>query len=461
MIDVPGMSGAELALTNALLGQLGAKRHRNAMRAAYYDGRNAIEDFGVSIPPAFRNVAVVLGWPAKAVDILNRRCVFEQFHSSGVDLASSGVEQAFADNRMARELPQVGVSSLVHSVAWLITTRGDVEAGEPKALITARDALTGTGEWDFRRRRLSSFLSVMATRDGEPSQVALHIPGQVITATRGRSGWSSERQRTGSDRVMVHPYVYRPNLGRPFGASRISRAVMSLTNSALRTVVRSEVSAEFYSSPQRYLLGADKQAFTDASGNVQNQWQAILGRVWAVQKDEDGDTPTVGQFPQSSQQPHMDQLKAWAQLFAGETSIPISSLGISSDANPTSAEAYLASREDLITEAEGTTDGWGVALEGVAADVAEVMNDGPVDMSGVTAAWRDVRFTSRAAAADAGAKIAAVVPGLADTEVGLELLGLSPDQIRRFLAERRVAAGRGVLEGLRAQVAAPDVVAAQ
>ena len=96
-------------------------------------------------------------------------------------------------------------------------------------------------------------------------------------------------------------------------------------------------------------------------------------------------------------------------------------------------------------EAEGTTDGWGVALEGVAADVAEVMNDGPVDMSGVTAAWRDVRFTSRAAAADAGAKIATVVPGLADTEVGLELLGLSPDQIRRFLAERRGAAGRGVV----------------
>ena len=39
-------------------------------------------------------------------------------------------------------------------------------------------------------------------------------------------------------------------------------------------------------------------------------------------------------------------------------------------------------------------------------------------------------------------------PWLAETEVGLELLGLSEQQIARALSEKRRLAGRGVLETL-------------
>ena len=41
---------------------------------------------------------------------------------------------------------------------------------------------------------------------------------------------------------------------------------MALTDQAARTSLRAEVSAEFFSSPQRYLLGADEEAFTDDDG---------------------------------------------------------------------------------------------------------------------------------------------------------------------------------------------------
>ena len=69
--------------------------------------------------------------------------------------------------------------------------------------------------------------------------------------------------------------------------------------------------------------------------------------------------------------------------------------------------------------------------------------------------WRSPVHTSRAAAADAGAKQLGVAPWLADTEVGLELLGLSEQQIRRAMAEKRRAAGRTVLASLTQQ---PPVV---
>ena len=54
----------------------------------------------------------------------------------------------------------------------------------------------------------------------------------------------------------------------------------------------------------------------------------------------------------------------------------------------------------------------------------------------------------RAAEADAGSKTVAAMPWLAETEVGMELMGLSDDQIKRAQAERRRAAGRNVLAAL-------------
>lgn len=46
----------------------------------------------------------------------------------------------------------------------------------------------------------------------------------------------------------------------------------------------------------------------------------------------------------------------------------------------------------------------------------------------------------------------AAVPWLAESNVGLELLGLSPQQITQALADRRRAAGRETLDALRAAV---------
>lgn len=456
---IPGLSDAEQGTLVALIEQLDAKESRNKLRAAYYDGRKAVTDLGISTPPAMRRMATVLGWPAKAVDVLNRRCNLDGFVIPGGSAEDLGINELWTANNLDTEAPQAGVSSLIHSVSWLITTLGDVEAGEPEVVITARDALTGTGLWDARRRTLRAFLSVIdRSETGEITEMVMYLPNGNVSMTRARGRWSVERRDHNLGRVPVEPLVYQPRLGRPFGSSRISRAVMSLTDSALRTVVRSEVSAEFYSAPQRYLLGADESAFVDQDGNTKTQWQAIIGRVWAIDSDEDGNKPEVGQFPQMSQQPHMDQLRAWAQLFAGETSIPISSLGISTDANPASAEAYHASREDLVSEAEGTTDGWSpawVRTMQTAVQLRDGLEQIPDAVTGLRAQWRNPAHLSRAAAADATSKLvtAGILP--ADSEVTLEMLGFDQTTVARIMADRRRAGGSAALRALVAAATPP------
>ena len=65
-----------------------------------------------------------------------------------------------------------------------------------------------------------------------------------------------------------------------------------------------------------------------------------------IDKDDSGDKPSVGQFTQQSVAPHLDQIKAFAGMFAGETGLTLDDLGFPSQ-NPSSSEAIKASHENL------------------------------------------------------------------------------------------------------------------
>jgi hypothetical protein len=127
----------------------------------------------------------------------------------------------------------------------------------------------------------------------------------------------------------------------------------------------------------------------------------------------------------------------------------LTSLGVSDMSNPTSSDSYIASREDLIAEAEGATDDWGPALQRAVARALAMQNgesEIPTEWQSIEPKWRSPVYLSRAAQADAGTKQLAAVPWLAETEVGLELLGLDEQQMKRAIAERRRNAGTQVLQ---------------
>lgn len=451
-LTVADLTNDEQSTLNQLWEQLKAKTPRNVTRSAYYDGRNAIRDIGVSIPPACRRLAVVLGWSAKAVDILNDRCVLEGFQAPGLELADTGLDEMVEANMLDVEAPQAGASSLIHATAFLVAHQGDTEAGEPAAIISCKDGLSGTGIWDRRRRSLSSFLSIIDVDKKGVTEFALYLPNRNVICRKQGGKWTVER-RDHTYGVPVEPLVYRPRLARPFGMSRISRPVMSLHDSAIRTALRSEVTAELYSVPQRVLLGADESVFKNEDGTPKPAWQVVFGRLWGIPDDEEATQPRadVKEFTAAPQTPHVEQLRAWAALFAGETSIPITSLGIAHEANPTSAEAYYASREDLIKTAETTTDTWSPSWRRTAQRGLMMWNgwdELPPDLAALRPKWRNPATPSRAAAADAAYKTLDKFPWLAETRTGLELFGFDKEFIDDALAERRRITGSAALEAI-------------
>ncbi|MFE9955844.1 phage portal protein [Micromonospora sp. NPDC005299] len=443
-ITLPGVSDDDNRTLNLLLERLAAKAERNRLRSAYYDMKKAVRLVGSVIPPQYWRLGIVLGWSGKAVDILARRCNLDGFVWPGGNLDDLGFREVWEGNNLGSEVSQGAISSLIHSTAFVVNTVGG--EGEPDALIHFRDALNATGVWNTRTRRLDNLLSVTGRNDdGKPTSLALYLDGRTVVAEKDSSGWSVDVQEHAYG-VPAEPLPYKPRLGRAFGSSRISREVMALQDQAVRALIRLEAHSDIYAIPDLWMLGADESIFKNADGTLKQSWQVVMGRIKGVPDDEDAQTPRadVKQFPATSPAPHLEALNAYAKMFARATSLPDTAVAITDMANPTSAEAYDASQQHLIAEAEGCTADWAPYLRRAAVRALAMANgvkaeDVPAEWSTIQPKWRDPRFLSRAAQADAGMKQLSAIPWLADTEVGLELLGLDAQQIDRALADRRRA----------------------
>lgn len=459
-VRIPGLTPDENALVNGLLGEIDRLRLKNMLRTSYYDNKRTIRMVGTLIPPQYFTLGLVVGWTGKAVDALARRCNLDGFVWADGDLDSIGGSEVWDDNQLSSEVDGAIVSAMQHGPAFLVNTVG--QADEPEALIHVKDATEATGTWNRRRRHLDNLLSVIARDDdGAALTLALYLDNETITAHRDKvnAKWQVDR----ADHVYGVPadvLPYKPTPRRPFGQSRITQPMMGLQDAAVRELVRREGHMDVYSYPEFWLLGADETVFRNADGTQRDMWNIRLGRIKGINDDKDESNPQlaradVKQFPASSPEAHWSDINGLSKLFARESSLPDSAVAISEMANPTSAESYDASQYELIAEAEGADDNFTAPLRksfvralamknGIAAD--EV----PAEWKSIDTQWRNPRYLARSAAADAGMKQLSVAPELIGTEVGYELLGLSPQQIKRAMAEKRRSSGRALIDTLRA-----------
>jgi len=461
------LTEAEQFTLSALVAQLDAKRPRAAVRDAYYDGKKRLDRYGISIPPQMRDLETVIGWPAKTCDVLASRLHLGGFVVPGQSSADTGIEDIFAANSMSVEIPQAFVSTFIHGVSFVAVTGGDTSIGEPEVLIQTMSATEATGLWDGRRRRLAAalWMPVFDARSRKPQTAVLYLDDQVITLSKEYGGkWMAVRAPHKLGRVPVVPLRYRPRMGRPFGMSRISRAVISLTDQAVRTMLRTEVSAEFYSSPQRYMLGADESAFVGPDGQARTQWEAVLGKMLVIGRDDSDQIPTVGQFPQLSMQPHAEHLRSIAMMYCGETDIPPANVGIIHD-NPSSADAIDAAWAGMVGVAELCQVELGSGLTEV-AQLAVMTRDGlssvPDELLRLRPKFRDASIPTKQAQTQS--TVMQITAGVLrpDSEIALEQLGYDQTDIERIQSEhKRAVAGDRLAQLLSVAktVSAPDPAA--
>ena len=167
-----------------------------------------------------------------------------------------------------------------------------------------------------------------------------------------------------------------------------------------------------------------------------------------ISRDEEGELPEVDVLPQQSMQPYVDQLRELAQEMAGALSLPVGSLGIVQD-NPSSADAIYAAREELVTEASDFNDANSYALNRVYRNIIQ-LRDGwlPADAARISTHWRNPARPSIVSQSDAMIKQIQAIPELGRTDVALEELGYTRQQIMRIRAQSEQQRGRDNLDAI-------------
>jgi len=439
---IPRLAPDHQTVVSKLLNQIQSKGGRHRLRRRYYDYKQGLKDLGISLPPQMRRVDTVLGWPAKAVDSMVNRTILDSWNlPDGLAAEDVGLDVVYEQNRLDTEIPSGLTTTLVNSVAFGFVSMGDESQGEPESMLLIRSPEWASGTWDSRRRCITEALSILSVDDiGQPDRMNLYLPGLVVIMRRSGATWDLSQVSHDLD-VPVEPIPFRPlPPARPFGYSRISRPIMSLTDSAIRTLVRTEIAAEFYNSPQRYALGVDDETFTDDNGEKIPGWKIILGHLLRLSRDEDGNLPEVGQFAQQSMQPNEGHFRMIAQAFAAETNLPLRSLGVVGD-NPESAESQRqAEREFALQITNWQQTALTPAFKRLMTYALRIHDDSPAARNvyrRMMPHWKRPDTVSPAEAADAVVKLNSAIPGFGATEVGLEMAGLEPQQIERFLAEQR------------------------
>lgn len=443
-IIVPDLSNDENVTLNSLLTKLNKKAPRNGIRSLYYDGKRRARQVGSVIPPQYAKIAFTLGWAAKAVDGLARRCHLDEMVWPDGDIDALGMRELEDSNFLMQEFAQAGTDSLLHGVSFLITTQGAF--GEPRALVHAKDALNATGDWNDRKRRLDNLLSITSRKGSDVTGFVLYLDGETISAEKDGI-WRVTDRSTHPWHVPAEAMPWSPRSARRGGRSRITRPVMSHQDAAVRALVRMEAHMDIYAIPKLMLLGADVSIFKNADGSMKTEAEIIMGRMFGIPDATDtnqvNQRAEVKQINAESPQAHLAELNALAKLEARETDLPDSDFAITDMANPTSEGAFYAGRENLIETAEQTQDAWSVPIRRTVMRALAIQNgeDGvPESFQSIKTKWRPAQHLSRSAVADAGAKQLSAGPDwLKGTRVGLELLGLTRDQIDEALQEKRRA----------------------
>jgi hypothetical protein len=345
----------------------------------------------------------------------------------------------------------------------MVGTRPDGDPDDPDApLITVESPQNMAATYDAASHQVTAALQ--RYRYWGQEATALYLPDVTIHLVRPQGGeWElRERDEHKLGRCPVVMLANRARSNDRYGKSEITPELMSWTDAACRTVLRMEISAEFFAAPQRYVIGASESAFVDTDGNTLSALESYLGRVWGLERDEEGNLPTVGTFAASDPTPHTNQLIALTRLVSARTGIPQNSLGFAAE-NPASAEGILAADATLNRRSKRRARGFGPEWREVMKLALLIGGNGtlPADAHKIEVLWTPPETptpmeTSQAIVSQIAAQ---AIP--AQSDVTLTALGWSPMQIERLKADQAKAANAAALQQIAANLQAQTQQQAQ
>lgn len=399
-----------------LKNKLAMKKTRVKLRYDFYEQKHTAVDFEIFTPERLRDFHMVNGWCTKAVDTLADRLSFYKWQEDNFDF-----EEIFNMNNPDIIYDSAMLSALISACSFIVITpnKDDIIP-----LLQVIDGSRATGTIDDATEMLrEGYAELEVDADGNVTQYAYFTKEQTVYySVVNERAIETHRITNPAPYPLLVPVIYRPDAKRPFGHSRISRACMSAAEGAMRTIKRSEIAAEYYSFPQKYILGLDPDVAIDKE-------RASASSLLDISANEDGGETKVGQFSAASPQPYYEQLKMMASLFAAETGLTLDDLGFVTS-NPQSADAIKASHEALRLTARKAQKTFGRCFLNagyLAACVRDKTSYKREAIYQTRAAWAPIfepDVSQLGMIGDAIGKINMAIPGYIDEDNAYQLTGI-------------------------------------
>lgn len=310
--------------------KLNLYQSRVNLRYKYYAMQHYRAPIGITIPAHVRaKYRATLGWTAKGVDCLADRLVFREFTNDDFN-----VTEIFDRNNPDILFDSAILAALIGSCCFIYISKGE----DDEVRLQVIEASNATGVIDPITGLLVEGYAVLARDDyNQPTLEAYFEPNATHFIPKNGRPYSVANE---AGIPLLVPVIHRPDAVRPFGRSRITRSGMYYQKEAEQTFERANITAEFYSWPQKYIIGLDPDA------EQLETYKATVSSLLTISASDGGEKPSIGQFTTASMSPFTEQLRTAAAGFAGEMGLTLDDMGFVSD-NPSSVEAIKASHENL------------------------------------------------------------------------------------------------------------------
>lgn len=448
---VEGLTETERQQLQDLAGVYNYHQSGNTVKNKYYEGHVTLKDvnLGIALPNGMRGMEIGCNWGQKAVDALADRSMFDGFVGSGA--AAETMTQLVAGNRMLAEYAKACREELKYGCVFATLS------ADPALCCRIRfhSPATSAALWNGEKGRIDCGLAIIDTVPDEkfkgtwrPHIVNLYTDDAVLVLTAQNGVWTAERHAHRMGRPLMEPMIWNATSGKPFGRSRLKKAVRALIDDYIRIIANATIALEFDTTPQKYLLGLTDDQY-DAV--ISNKFKQYVGAILAsTTNPETGENPQFGQLAQGSLQPHVDKMRMTATQFSAATGLTITDVGIINDANPTSSDAILAQSQTLVLMAQQLNTSNGDALRTIAQMAQAIVRNVPMDQLSdeerdVMPHFKNPAMPSVAVTADAAIKIASARTEFASTDTFLEMIGFDQADIRRIKDQEQRVRGQRLL----------------
>ena len=228
-----GLEPDDAALVRELMTVWREHRATNLEREDYYLGHVRVKDLGIAMPKSLaKKIDPRVDWPRKAVHALADRSIFNGFTCDDEE-TSAALRSICEANQLDRLYRKNLIGELKHCCGfWTVTDGG----GFP--VISAYPATAAAALWDDARKEIAAGLVVAESKkmpgDTErvPTVVHLLTADNLVVLTRAGGSWHAEYREHSMGRCLMEPMAHGATLERPFGTSRITRSVMSITDAS-------------------------------------------------------------------------------------------------------------------------------------------------------------------------------------------------------------------------------------